>query len=513
MKLSYKIPLAFAVALLLMFSGALYGIHILNRSIDTFTNDVQTNVNNERLISATLVQFKLQVQEWKDTLLRGKQADKLDKYWSAFQTRERAVNALAAQLDKQLPAGESRTLVEQFMRAHATMGDGYRRGFDAFKAAGFDPTAGDAAVAGVDREPAELLERAAKTIADESAAVSERAGRDAQHATIASIVLMLVVLVVAMIGAFLFSRAILRPLDAAVACAKAVADGDLTHEFSVVGRDEIADLLRALQTMQASLSGVVLEVRAHAESVATASAQIASGNHDLSARTEAQAASLEETAASMEQLTGAVRQSADHAQHAAQLANEASDIASAGGGVMAQAVETMSGIADSSAKVGEIISVIDGIAFQTNILALNAAVEAARAGEQGRGFAVVAAEVRTLAQRSAAAAKEIKALIDQSTQRVDAGAALIGRAGESIREIVGAVERVTTIVGEISSASQEQSGGIHQVNIAVTQMDDATQRNAALVEQASAATQALAEQAGALRHAVAVFKLPETAAA
>ncbi|KVG62798.1 methyl-accepting chemotaxis protein [Burkholderia pseudomultivorans] len=511
MKLSYKIPLAFAVALLLMFGGALYGIHILNRSIDAFSNDVQTNVANERLVSATLVQFKLQVQEWKDTLLRGKQPDKLDKYWHAFETRERAVDTLAAQLVGQLPPGESRTLVEQFMRAHTAMGEGYRRGFDAFRAAGFEPTAGDAAVTGVDREPAALLERAARTIADESAAVSARASRDAQQATTASLVLMLAVLGVAMIGASLFSRTILRPLDRAVACAQAVAGGDLTRDVAAAGRDEIADLLRALQTMQASLSGVVLEVRSHAEAVASASAQIASGNHDLSARTEAQAASLEETAASMAELTGVVRQSAEHARHAAQLAHDASDIASAGGGVMTQAVETMSDIAGSAATVSEIIAVIDGIAFQTNILALNAAVEAARAGEQGRGFAVVAAEVRMLAQRSAAAAKEIKGLIEQSTQRVDAGAALIGRAGESIHEIVGAVQRVATIVGEIASASQEQSGGIQQVNIAVTQMDEATQRNAALVEQASAATQSLAQQAHALRQAVSVFRLREAA--
>ena len=340
------------------------------------------------------------MQEWKDTLLRGKQPDKLDKYWQAFQTRERTVDTLAAQLVHQLPPGESRSLVEQFMRAHTAMGEGYRRGFDAFKAAGFEPSAGDAAVAGVDREPAALLERAAKSIADESAAVSAQASRDAQHATTASLVLMLVVLGVAMVGAFLFSRAILRPLDRAVACAQAVAEGDLTRDVDAAGRDEIADLLRALQTMQTSLSGVVLEVRTHAEAVATASAQIASGNHDLSARTEAQAASLEETAASMTELTSIVRQSAEHAQHAAQLAHDASNIAAAGGGVMTDAVGTMNGIADSSAKVGEIIAVIDGIAFQTNILALNAAVEAARAGEQGRGFAVVAAEVRTLAQRS-----------------------------------------------------------------------------------------------------------------
>ncbi|WP_321858749.1 methyl-accepting chemotaxis protein [Burkholderia cenocepacia] len=511
MKLSYKIPLAFAVALSLMFCGALYGIHILNRSIDTFAEDVQTNVGNERLVSASLVQFKLQVQEWKDTLLRGKQPEKLDQYWQAFQTRERAVDSLAAQLVRRLPAGESRSLVEQFMRAHTTMGDGYRRGFDAFKAAGFESSAGDAAVAGVDREPAALLERAAQTIAAESAAVSAQASRDAQRATAVSLALMLVVLGVAMVGAFLFSRAILRPLDRAVACAQAVAGGDLTRDVDASGQDEIAHLLRALQTMQTSLSRVVLEVRTHAEAVATASAQIASGNHDLSSRTESQAASLEETAASMAQLTGIVRQSAEHAQHAAQLARDASNIASTGGGVMTDAVHTMNGIADSSTKVGEIIAVIDGIAFQTNILALNAAVEAARAGEQGRGFAVVAAEVRTLAQRSASAAKEIKGLIEQSTRRVDEGAVLIGRAGASIHEIVDAVQRVTTIVGEISSASQEQSGGIDQVNVAVTQMDEATQRNAALVEQATAATQALAEQASALRHAVAVFRLPEMA--
>ncbi|MBX4145425.1 methyl-accepting chemotaxis protein, partial [Ralstonia pickettii] len=185
MKLSYKIPLAFAVALLLMFGGALYGIHILNRSIDTFADDVQTNVGDERLVSATLVQFKLQVQEWKDTLLRGKQPAKLDQYWQAFQTREHTVDTLAAQLVHQLPPGESRSLVEQFMRAHTAMGEGYRRGFDAFKAAGFEPSAGEAAVAGVDREPAVLLERAAKSIADESAAVSAQASRDAQHATVA----------------------------------------------------------------------------------------------------------------------------------------------------------------------------------------------------------------------------------------------------------------------------------------------------------------------------------------
>jgi methyl-accepting chemotaxis protein-1 (serine sensor receptor) len=286
-----------------------------------------------------------------------------------------------------------------------------------------------------------------------------------------------------------------------------VATGNLSMDFDSSGKDEIAQLLAALKDMQSSLSQVVAKVRENAEGVATASAEIASGNLNLSSRTEEQAASLEETAASMEELTGTVRQNAENARQASTLADAASHTASRGGVMMGQVVETMHGIADSSSKVAEIIAVIDAIAFQTNILALNAAVEAARAGEEGRGFAVVAAEVRTLAQRSASAAKEIKALIAQSTDRVNAGSVLVGNAGQIIAEIVGSVQRVTDIVGAISSASQEQSTGIEQVNTAVTQMDEVTQQNAALVEEASAAAHALAEQANSLRDAVAVFTL------
>jgi methyl-accepting chemotaxis protein-1 (serine sensor receptor) len=306
-----------------------------------------------------------------------------------------------------------------------------------------------------------------------------------------------------MIGGFLFSRTVSRPLGRALGCARAAATGDLSMDFGTSGKDEIAQLLVALKDMQSSLSQVVAKVRQNAEGVATASAEIASGNLNLSSRTEEQTASLEETAASMEELTTTVRQNAENARQASTLA----DAASRGGDVTWQMVETMHGIADSSNKVAEIIAVIDGIAFQTNILALNAAVEAARAGEEGRGFAVVAAEVRTLAQRSATAAKEIKGLIAQSTDRVDAGSALVGDAGQIIAEIVRSVQRLTNIVGEISSASQEQSTGIEQVNTAVAHMDEVTQQNAALVEEASAAAHALAEQANSLRDAVAVFKL------
>ncbi|MDR5770909.1 MULTISPECIES: methyl-accepting chemotaxis protein [unclassified Caballeronia] len=507
MKLSLKIPLAFAAALFFMFAGALYGIFALNQSIDTYRTVVADNVASERMVSATLVAFKLQVQEWKDTLLRGKDPEKLQKYWSAFQTREATVHKLADELKRTLPAGESRDLIDRFASAHAAMGDGYRRGFDAFKAAGFESSAGDNAVAGVDREPAALLEQAAQKIAADSAEVSAHADSAARQASFISVTLMLFVLALSLIGGYLFSRTVSGPLVRALGCARAVAKGDLSHEFETDGKDEIAELLVALKHMQTSLATVVSKVRQNAEGVATASAEIASGNLNLSSRTEEQAASLEETAASMEEITATVRQNADNAVAASSLAENASQTATRGGQMMEKVVETMHGISESAGKVGEIIAVIDAIAFQTNILALNAAVEAARAGEEGRGFAVVASEVRSLAQRSATAAKEIKELIEQSAGRVETGSSLVRDAGSIIADIVGSVERVTDVVGAISSASKEQTTGIEQVNMAVTQMDEVTQQNAALVEQASAAAQALAEQARSLRDVVAIFKL------
>ncbi|WP_411881080.1 methyl-accepting chemotaxis protein [Polaromonas sp. YR568] len=307
--------------------------------------------------------------------------------------------------------------------------------------------------------------------------------------------------------AWLLARSITRPLSRAVHIAQSVAAGDLTSDIAVTSKDETGQLMQALKDMNDSLFKVVGEVRQGTDTIATASSQIAAGNHDLSSRTEEQASSLEETAASMEELTSTVKQNADNARQANQLAVSASSVAVRGGSVVAEVVGTMDAINASSRKIVDIIGVIDGIAFQTNILALNAAVEAARAGEQGRGFAVVAAEVRNLAQRSAAAAKEIKTLIGDSVDKVEEGSKQVAEAGKTMDEIVDSVKRVTDIMAEISAASQEQTQGIEQVNQAITQMDQVTQQNAALVEEAAAAASSLQEQAGNLSQVVSVFRL------
>ncbi|NML15244.1 methyl-accepting chemotaxis protein [Azohydromonas caseinilytica] len=307
--------------------------------------------------------------------------------------------------------------------------------------------------------------------------------------------------------AWRITRSITRPLRNACEVALRVAEGDLTTGVHAEGHDEAAQLLRALATMEQKLTHTVAHVRRNAEGVATASAQIAQGNHDLSQRTEEQAASLQQTAASMGQLGGTVRHNTDSAQQANQLAQGASDVAARGGRVVAQVVETMKGIEASSKKIADIIGVIDGIAFQTNILALNAAVEAARAGEAGRGFAVVAGEVRSLAQRSAEAAKEIKDLITDSVQRVGMGSDLADEAGHTMEEVVTAIKRVTDLMGEISTASAEQFRGVSEVGKAMGQMDQVTQQNAALVEESAAAADSLKNQAQRLVEAVAVFRL------
>ena len=305
---------------------------------------------------------------------------------------------------------------------------------------------------------------------------------------------------------FFLVRAVFRPLDKAVLVAQAIAGGELM-KFEIQPADEAKPLLRALNQMSANLMAIVADIGANVGGVVTAAGQIAAGNMDLSSRTEQQASSLEETAASMEELTSTVKQNADNARQANQLAVSASSVAVRGGSSVAEVMDTMGAINASSRKIVDIIGVIDGIAFQTNILALNAAVEAARAGEQGRGFAVVAAEVRNLAQRSATAAKEIKGLIDDSVGKVEQGSKQVAEAGKTMDEIVDSVKRVTDIMAEITAASQEQTQGIEQINQAITQMDQVTQQNAALVEEAAAAASSLQEQASGLSQVVSVFRL------
>jgi methyl-accepting chemotaxis protein len=300
--------------------------------------------------------------------------------------------------------------------------------------------------------------------------------------------------------------AVAAPLQQACHAAERIATGDLTTDIRVHGRDEAALMLRALSQMQDDLRRVIGEVRSGVDGMATASTQIAQGNGDLSARTEKQAGNLQETAAAMEQVTGTVRNSADNAREADRLAADAAQVAGQGGELVTQVVATMQDIQQASRKIADIIGVIDGIAFQTNILALNAAVEAARAGEQGRGFAVVAGEVRSLAQRSADAAREIKTLIGSSVERVEAGSALVGEAGTTMGDIVMRVKRVSDLIGEISGAAREQTDGLGQVNVAVGQLDEMTQQNAALVEQSAAAADSLKQQADRLSQAVAVFR-------
>lgn len=322
--------------------------------------------------------------------------------------------------------------------------------------------------------------------------------------------ILVAILTVTLLFAIFIVRSITQPMQQAINIANAIATGDLTKQIEVTSTNETGRLLQALKTMNGNLIDLIAKVRTGTDQIATASGEIASGNSDLSQRTEEQASNLEETASSMEELTSTVKQNADNARQANQLAAGATEVAIKGGTVVGQVVQTMNSINESSKKIVEIISVIDGIAFQTNILALNAAVEAARAGEQGRGFAVVATEVRTLAQRSASAAKEIKDLISDSVAKVENGTRLVDEAGTTMNEIVSAVKRVTDIMSEISAASQEQSSGIEQVNQAVTQMDRVTQQNAALVEEAAAAAESMQEQAQALTHAINTFKLAES---
>jgi methyl-accepting chemotaxis protein len=353
----------------------------------------------------------------------------------------------------------------------------------------------------------QMSELAIAASAKANAAAAQLARAELDTARTWSMVFLALGLVVATLLCLWLAAEVARPMHEAAVVARRVASGDLSNKIDLSARGEAGLLLRAMQEMNDKLIGMIVEVRAGTDSITSGAGEISSGSIDLSARTGQQAASLEETAASMEELTATVKQNADHAHQASKLAVSASEVAVKGGEVVSEVVGTMASINDSSKRIAEIIGVIDGIAFQTNILALNAAVEAARAGEQGRGFAVVASEVRNLAQRSAAAAKEIKALIDDSVEKVNAGTLLADKAGNTMNEVVTSVKRVTGIIGEIADASAEQTAGIEQVNQAITAMDQATQQNAALVEEAAAAAAAMREHAGSLNRVIGAFVL------
>lgn len=437
------------------------------------------------------------------------------KSYAKIDANKAAITAALETMNKLLESEEEKTLYTKIQNARATYLTSFLKVADLIEA---DEKDNAAIMMNAETFPAlDTLLGYTNELADLQKKHVTAGGAEAARDISSSIILMIAVGILALVFGIGFAlwltNAITKPLIAAVNVAQRVANGDLTTQIEVGSSDETGQLLQALKDMNSSLSKTVCEVRIGTDSIATASGQISSGNMDLSNRTESQASSLEETASSMEELTSTVRQNADNARQANQLVVTASDVAVKGGQVVSEVVHTMNSIKESSRKIVDIIGVIDGIAFQTNILALNAAVEAARAGEQGRGFAVVAAEVRNLAQRSAGAAKEIKALIGDSVEKVDAGSKLVDAAGMTMNEIVTSVKQVADIMTEISSASQEQSSGIEQVNQAIAQMDEMTQQNAALVEEAAAAAKSMQDQALALGQAVSIFKLIGVSAA
>ncbi len=501
--------MGFAAGAVLVLAGALFGIYRLNAAIAEFETHVMQHVAASQKGAEVAADFSIAIQEWKNVLLRGKDPASLQKYWDAHQQAMAKAHQDIQTLEVQLAQeDESKKLVAELHSEIASAQAGYENAFAAYQAANNDYATGDSAAKGVDRAAAATLKKLLSDLSATEASETQSAHAHAQTATWLSVTIMLLLTAISVAASiWLTLKQTVAPLNSAVALAHRVAAGDLTTQAKIVMDDEVGELITAMHAMQSSLITVVSHVRRDAEGVATASTEITQGDADLSARTESQASALEQTTASMDELSGRVQQNADSAQQANQLAQNASHVAKQGGEVVAQVVDTMRGIFDASRKISDIISVIDGITFQTNILALNAAVEAARAGEQGRGFAVVASEVRSLAGRSAEAAREIKSLISTSVERVGQGSALVDQAGITMQEVVTSIQRVTDIMDEISAASTEQSHGVAQVSQAVTQMDQVTQQNAALVEEMAAAASSLKAQAHDLVQTVAVFKI------
>ncbi|HYD60286.1 MAG TPA: methyl-accepting chemotaxis protein [Noviherbaspirillum sp.] len=508
MKIGVRLGLAFGVMLLLLIvvvTLALRRAGLVHEDVNTILNDRYKKVEQAGQIKYNV---SLIHQKFRDAALE-ENPDAVKKQADAIEALRSKNKELLDQLDKTIHAPRARELYnvilasgDKDLAAQRELFANLAKGDQAAAKTILRTTAADTGHA-YEKALSDLVEFQTKIMDADSVNVQD-------HMSYMRKGLLAITAVAILLGwaaAFWVTRSITRPINQAMQVARRVADGDLSAQIEVASRDETGQLMQALKDMNDSLARIVGEVRSGSDAISTASNEIASGNLDLSSRTEQQAGALQQTASSMEELTSTVKQNADNAQQANQLAASASEIAVKGGTVVSEVVHTMGSINESSKKIADIIGVIDSIAFQTNILALNAAVEAARAGEQGKGFAVVAAEVRNLAQRSASAAKEIKALIDDSVEKVGAGAKLVDQAGATMDEVVASVKRVTDIISEITQASKEQSSGIEQVNDAITQMDAVTQQNAALVEQAAAAAQSMQDQAGTLARVVSVFKL------
>ena len=506
-KIGTRLGIGFAVVLGLLVAVLLVGLYSMGQ-LSARTHDIVTDKNakmaaantmsdNVRNITLAITSVVVAPTEALVQVELAKIGEARKKYGAAKETLQKKIStdketALMAELDAALKSGAplNNKVIELRNAGQA-----------------------EEAIAFLTQQAAPSLKRvlgALDSLVAYEAEQAAQAATDAETLSASARAYMIILGSVAvLLGAFvawIITRSITQPINAAVSVAETVASGDLSSHIVVNSSDETGRLLGALKAMNDSLLGVVAQVRHGTDAISTASSEIAAGNLDLSSRTEEQASSLEETASAMEELTSTVKQNADNARQANQLAKSASEVAVRGGSIVSQVVDTMGTINESSKKIVDIIGVIDGIAFQTNILALNAAVEAARAGEQGRGFAVVATEVRNLAHRSASAAKEIKELIAASVANVDTGSRLVNEAGQTMGDIVDSIVRVTDIMGEITSATHEQTIGIEQINMAIAQMDEVTQQNAALVEEAAAASQSMQEQAGELAHVVGFFK-------
>ena len=506
-KIGTRLGAGFALLLILLAAVAMLGIQGLNRSNDALHHIVDVNLKKINLIDEMQTSIHIVARVTRTIALLSEEAeaaiqhDKVDSAHLKF-------NADYETLDK-LPLDEAGKALMARIKDELAATRAANNRFSALAKSNKDE-----AIVLLLREAIPTTSKLQNTLEEFSDVQKMKSSKDEEAAEEAfrsarQLMLGLAACALALGGiiAWACTRSITVPMAEAVTIARTVAAGDLSGQIEVRSTDEMGQLLQALKEMNDSLVGIVSRVRSGTDMIATASGQIASGNLDLSSRTEQQASSLEETASSMEELTSTVKQNADNARQANQLAISASCTAVQGGSVVAEVVQTMGAINASSKKIVDIIGVIDGIAFQTNILALNAAVEAARAGEQGRGFAVVATEVRNLAQRSATAAKEIKILIGDSVDKVDLGARLVDQAGSTMQAIVHSIKGVADIMGEITVATQEQTAGIEQINQAITQMDEVTQQNAALVEEATAAAGSLEDQAASLVETVSVFKI------